>query len=90
MGVRLLSLLHDLAARHQAVSEPRGRGLMCAITLPDQEFRNAVLSTLRDREHVLIIGTGARGIRFRPPLTVQPDELTAAVAALDRVLRSLG
>ncbi|WP_459549443.1 L-lysine 6-transaminase [Nocardia sp. X0981] len=89
VGDHLLTLLHDLAARHPAVTEPRGRGLMCAITLPDTVFRDAVLTALRDRERVLLIGTGTRGIRFRPPLTVEPEELTAAVAALDRVLTDL-
>ncbi|WP_442790589.1 L-lysine 6-transaminase [Nocardia sp. NBC_01329] len=89
-GRSLLDLLRELADRHPTVTEPRGRGLMCAVTLSDTAFRDAVLTTLRERERVLMIGTGERGIRFRPPLTVEPDELTAAVAALDRVLTDLG
>lgn len=89
VGDHLLGLLRDLAARHPAVTEPRGRGLMCAITLPGTDFRDAVLTALRERERVLLIGTGTRGIRFRPPLTVEPEELTTAVAALDRVLADL-
>ncbi|WP_051164386.1 L-lysine 6-transaminase [Nocardia testacea] len=90
LGALLLDLLRDLAERHTAVSEPRGRGLMCAVTLSDNAFRDAVLTTLRERERVLMIGSGERGIRFRPPLTVEPDELIAAVTALDRVLTDLG
>nr|WP_280232554.1 L-lysine 6-transaminase [Nocardia cyriacigeorgica] len=86
LGVHLLDRLTDLADRHPTVTEPRGRGLMCAIDLPDTRFRDDVLIRLREREHVLILGTGARGIRFRPPLTVTAEELDAAVAALDRVL----
>ncbi|MET8797390.1 L-lysine 6-transaminase [Nocardia sp. NPDC004568] len=89
LGALLLDLLRDLAERHTAVSEPRGRGLMCAVTLSDNAFRDAVLTTLRERERVLMIGSGERGIRFRPPLTVEPDELIAAVTALDRVLTDL-
>ncbi|MGW1742708.1 L-lysine 6-transaminase [Nocardia sp. NPDC001965] len=89
LGRLLLDLLRELADRHSAVTEPRGRGLMCAVTLPDSAFRDAVLTALRERERVLMIGTGERAIRFRPPLTVEPDELTAAVAALDRVLTAL-
>lgn len=88
-GDHLLALLRDLADRHPGVTEPRGRGLMCAITLPGTAFRDAVLTALRERERVLLIGTGTRGIRFRPPLTVEPEELTTAVAALDRVLTDL-
>ncbi len=86
LGTRLLGSLEELAARHDVVTEPRGRGLMCAITLSTTELRDQVVAALRDDEHVLILGTGARGIRFRPALTVTPGELDAAVNALDRVL----
>ncbi|MFI5720865.1 L-lysine 6-transaminase [Nocardia sp. NPDC051750] len=90
LGEHLQGLLRELAERHPAVSDPRGRGLMCAITLPDTGFRDAVLISLRERERVLMIGTGPSGIRFRPPLTVEREELDAAVAALDRVLADAG
>ncbi|WP_040788751.1 L-lysine 6-transaminase [Nocardia paucivorans] len=86
LGTHLLERLHDLAARYPAVTEPRGRGLMCAVTLPDPEFRDAMLTALREHERVLFLGTGERGIRFRPPLTVRTDELDAAVSALKRTL----
>ncbi|WP_425295092.1 L-lysine 6-transaminase [Nocardia cyriacigeorgica] len=89
LGTHLLDRLTELARRHPTVTEPRGRGLMCAITLPDTRFRDDVLTQLREREHVLIIGTGERGIRFRPPLTVTVEELDAAVTALDGVLTDL-
>ncbi|MGW0048854.1 L-lysine 6-transaminase [Nocardia cyriacigeorgica] len=89
LGVHLLDGLTELAQRHPTVTEPRGRGLMCAITLPDTRFRDDVLTQLREREHVLLLGTGERGIRFRPPLTVTTEELDAAVTALDRVLTDL-
>ncbi|RVW04540.1 L-lysine 6-transaminase [Rhodococcus spongiicola] len=85
-GAHLLGRLANLAATHDAVTEPRGRGLMCAITLPTPEFRDRVLIELREREHVLFLATGERGIRFRPPLTVTIAELDAAVDAIDRVL----
>ncbi|WP_178124436.1 L-lysine 6-transaminase [Nocardia cyriacigeorgica] len=89
LGTHLLDRLTALAQRHPALTEPRGRGLMCAMDLPDTRFRDDVLTQLREREHVLILGTGERGIRFRPPLTVTAEELDAAVAAVDRVLTDL-
>ncbi|MFI2282342.1 L-lysine 6-transaminase [Nocardia beijingensis] len=89
LGAHLLERLGDLAARHADVGEPRGRGLMCAITLSSPRLRDEVLTALREREHVLILGTGERGIRFRPPLTVTGAELDEAVDALDKVLTSL-
>lgn len=89
LGEHLLHRLTGLAGAHAIVSEPRGRGLLCAITLPSATQRDVVLTDLRQRERVLLLGTGARGIRFRPPLTVTTDELDEAVDALDRVLRAL-
>ncbi len=89
LGPELLALLHGLAARHEQVSGVRGRGLMCAFSLPTAELRDAVLTTLREQEQVLLLGCGRRSVRFRPALTVSPDELAAGVAALDRVLHRL-
>ncbi|MEU7218174.1 L-lysine 6-transaminase [Nocardia iowensis] len=86
LGAHLLERLQTLAAQHPSISEPRGRGLMCAVTVSSAQLRDDVLTALREREHVLILGTGDRGIRFRPPLTVTTAELDAAVDALDRVL----
>lgn len=89
-GAHLLSNLRQLASRHPKVTEPRGRGLMCAVTLPSGDFRKDVLDALYRDEQVLMLGTGSRGLRFRPPLTVTTAELDDAVAALDRVLTRKG
>ncbi|WP_369801826.1 L-lysine 6-transaminase [Nocardia sp. BMG51109] len=86
LGAHLLDRLVALADRHPEVTDPRGRGLLCAVTLASAHRRDEIVTALREREHVLILGTGERGIRFRPPLTVTVDELDEAVDALDRVL----
>jgi L-lysine 6-transaminase len=88
-GTHLLALLRRLAADHEVVTEVRGRGLMCAFSLPDKGTRDLVVTRLREDEHVLVLGCGTRSIRFRPALTVTEAELTAGVAAMDRVLTSL-
>jgi L-lysine 6-transaminase len=89
LGARLLAMLRDLADRQPAVSDPRGRGLMCAVTLATPELRDRVVAALRTEEHVIVLGCGARSLRFRPALTIAEGELAAGVAALDRVLRGL-
>ncbi|MEV0684124.1 L-lysine 6-transaminase [Nocardia sp. NPDC050378] len=90
LGRYLLGQLGQLAAAHpEKVSEVRGRGLMCAITLATPQLRDRVVTALREREHVLLLGTGARGIRFRPALTVTEEELGKVVDALDRVLATI-
>ena len=81
--------LHDLGDRHpDLVSNVRGRGLMCAIDLPDGAARDRVIKGLR-QERVIALGCGARSVRFRPALSVTEDELGIGLAALDRVLSSL-
>lgn len=89
LGAFLLDRLVQLTGKHSAVTDPRGRGLMCAVTLPSADLRDRVVAALRDDERVLVLGTGERGIRFRPPLTATRSDLDAAVGALDRVLTRL-
>ena len=90
LGRRLLTMLRNLADRHPGVTDPRGRGLMCAVTLESQQLRDSVVDRLRTDERVLVLGCGTRSLRFRPALTVTEQELGAGVAALDRVLTDLG
>ena len=89
-GVRLLARLGELAERHPAVTQVRGRGLMCAFTLPTASLRDEVITRLREDEHVIMLGCGATSLRLRPALTVSAEELDRAVDALHRVLRALG
>ena len=85
-GAHLLERLRQLAAAIPEITEPRGRGLMCAISLPTTSRRDQVVTALRERERVLVLPTGKCGIRFRPPLNVTTAELDAAVDALGRVV----
>lgn len=88
-GAELLAGLHDLAARHPLVDNPRGRGLMAAISLPDGPTRDALVRHLFDHERVIVLGCGRRSLRLRPPLTVTTEAIAAALAALDRALTAL-
>jgi L-lysine 6-transaminase len=88
-GEHLLAGLTQLAVKHSAVSDVRGRGLMCALTLPSAEVRNKVLTLLRTEERVLMLACGRTSLRVRPALTVTEDELDRGIAALDRVLTGL-
>ena len=89
-GAFLLTELQVLADRHSAlVSNARGRGLMCAIDLPDTSVRNDVITRVREMQ-VLVLPCGERTIRFRPALNVTTDELKVGVRAFDEVLGRLG
>ncbi len=85
-GELLLAGLHDLAAAHPgAISNVRGRGLMCAFDLDDVEVRNRALAIGRE-EGVFALPCGERSIRFRPFLDVSAEDIRDGLAALDRAI----
>ena len=90
LGQQLLGELTALCARHpQTLHNPRGRGLLAAVTLRDAALRDEVLRVAREEEDLLLLPCGPDGIRFRPALTVTSAELSDATGRLDRVLAGL-
>ncbi|WP_198548973.1 L-lysine 6-transaminase [Streptomyces sp. PRh5] len=88
-GAYLLHGLKEIAAEFpELVSAPRGRGLMCAITLPDQEVRDRVVAQARTKHGVIFLGSGRRELRWRPPLSVTENDLATALEALRDVLKA--
>lgn len=86
-GELLKRQLTDLAAEFPAiVSNPRGLGLMCAFDVPDSRTRDQLLRALL-QEKLLLVGSGARSIRFRPHLTVTADEIRLGIEIIRRVLK---
>ncbi|AKK26580.1 L-lysine 6-transaminase [Mycobacterium sp. EPa45] len=86
VGAYLLAGLEDLACAWPGViRDVRGRGLMCALRLPSGQARDAVLGALWDRG-VIMLGSGADSVRFRPALTVSRAEIDRALATLREVL----
>ena len=86
VGAHLLRGLEKLqASRPDVFSNARGRGLMCAIDLPDAERRGA----MADRAYELgmvILGCGEQSLRFRPPLDVTVAEVDEALDILGRAV----
>ena len=72
----------------ETVSNVRGRGLMCAFDLPTTEQRDALKKNLYENG-VVILGCGSKSIRFRPPLTIDQDELNTALSAIDHSIHTL-
>ncbi len=84
-GAYLQSRLDGFAERYDAVTNPRGQGLMCAFDLTTSGIRDLVRK--KAYEHGLVIlGCGERTIRFRPALTVSQDDLDQGLALLERAL----
>jgi len=90
-GQHFLHALQRVAdAAPGALSNVRGRGLMLAVDLPDTATRNDVLTRLREEEHVIVLPSGERAIRFRPALSVTEDEMDLVADALARVVSARG
>jgi len=88
-GNYFLNELQGVGDRHAAIaSNVRGRGLMCAIDLPDPSLRDRAITMLREAQ-VLVLPCGERTIRFRPALNVTTEELKVGLRALDDVLGRL-
>lgn len=88
-GRYLLDALTELAADHPGVVlDVRGRGLMCAFSLPTAQARDALVAGLWQRG-VVMLASGGDSVRFRPALTVSRGEIDAAVAAVREVLSGL-
>jgi L-lysine 6-transaminase len=71
-----------------SVLDVRGRGLMCAFSLPTATERDELIRRLWDR-HVIMLASGPDSVRFRPALTVSRGEIDAAVDAVREVLKQM-
>ncbi|MEB2311945.1 MAG: L-lysine 6-transaminase [Sorangiineae bacterium] len=87
-GEELLAGLAELARRRPAVTNSRGRGLMCAIDLPTTEARDRVVRECFD-DGMIVLKCGARSVRFRPTLTVTAEAIAEGVERLDRAIASV-
>jgi L-lysine 6-transaminase len=88
-GRHLLGRLTALADEFPTlVLSPRGRGLMCAFSMPSAAQRDALVARLWDAG-VIMLASGTDSVRFRPALTVTRADLDAAVDAVRDVLAQM-
>ena len=88
-GRHLLEGLAELAVEFPGlVRDVRGRGLMCAFSMPSGTLRDDLVAGLWERG-VIMLGCGPDSVRFRPALTVTHDEIDAALDAVRAVLRTM-
>jgi L-lysine 6-transaminase len=86
-GEFLLRGLVALASRFaQVLHNPRGRGLMCAVDLPNRRARDDILQRLYRNERVIALPCGDVGLRFRPSLTITEEQIEIALQSLRRCL----
>lgn len=89
LGRHLRERLEGLAAEFPGlVLDVRGRGLMCAFSLPSAAERDSVVRGLWERR-VIMLASGVDSVRFRPALTASREEIDAAVDAVRDVLTAM-
>ena len=76
--------LRELAARHEAIVDVRGKGLMVAAELDSAELAKLTAVEMLKR-HILINCTSETVLRFLPPFILEREHVDTAIAALDEI-----
>jgi L-lysine 6-transaminase len=86
VGTHLKGALERMQARRpEVLSGARGRGLMCAIDLPDGATRDAAANHAFELG-LIILPCGTRSLRFRPPLDITEAEVDESLEVLGRAI----
>ena len=89
VGQQFLAGLERLGQKFpEMISNVRGRGLMCAFDLPGSESRDRAINALEAAD-VLVLASGHRSIRFRPPLTVSVEEVEEGLRRMEKALAQI-
>jgi 4-aminobutyrate aminotransferase len=93
MGEYLMDILTEIQARHPAIGDVRGKGLMIGIELVKDPTTKAPDAKLRDYtvdnaflRGLLLLGCGTSTIRFAPPLSVTKSEIDEAMEIFEDAL----
>jgi L-lysine 6-transaminase len=82
VGEHLLVQLRELAADHPSVvSNPRGRGLFAAFDVGTPEVRTR-LRNICYADGLIVLPSGERSIRFRPPLNITKKEIDLGIGII--------
>jgi len=87
VGGHFLKGLEELYA-DERVTNVRGRGLMCAFTLPDGRTRDAFRKAAME-EGCFALAAGESTIRFRPMLNLTVEEADRAITMLSSALKRI-
>ncbi|MGH9393887.1 MAG: aminotransferase class III-fold pyridoxal phosphate-dependent enzyme, partial [Terriglobales bacterium] len=93
VGGYLLDRLKSWPARHAAVGEVRGLGLMVGIEIVSDQRARTADPARRDRivtaafeRGLLVLGCGPSALRLMPPLIVNREQVDAALELLEQAL----
>lgn len=85
-GERLLKGLQEIHRdMPEITSNPRGKGLFCAIDLATPELRTETISKAQELG-MIVLSSGHKGLRFRPALNLKTEDLDLGVELLRKSL----
>jgi 2,2-dialkylglycine decarboxylase (pyruvate) len=93
LGAFLRNGLDDIAARHDLVSDVRGRGLLVGLEIADESLSAPITQKCLDLGlHMNIVQIPGMGGVFRiaPPLTASEEELALGLSILDEAIGTAG
>ena len=86
-GKRLLKGLQEIHRDFPDITtNPRGKGLFCALDMDSPELRTETVSKAQELG-MIILSTGHRGLRFRPALNLRTDDLNMGVELLRKSIQ---
>ena len=89
MGKHLSKCLNDLQANHpNIVSNVRNKGLFGAFDLNDGEQRDSLVGAILN-EGAMMLGCGAKSIRFRPHLNITEQEMNDGFSMIDKAISNI-
>ncbi len=86
-GAYLLEKIGQLVGEFEFINNARGRGLMCAFDCVDPETRKVLLDHVFDNG-LVILPSGETTVRFRPPLTVEPQHIDEGIDIIRKSLKT--
>jgi acetylornithine aminotransferase/acetylornithine/N-succinyldiaminopimelate aminotransferase len=88
VGTFFMDELRALAAKHPAIREVRGLGLMIGVELESEALAKQVASEML-AQRIILNRTSETVLRFLPPYILEKRHVEMAVAALDSILTAL-
>ena len=86
VGDYLHQQLLALQAKHEAIKQVRGFGLMIGVELHSADLAKALLSEMQQRR-ILLNRTHETVLRFLPPYLITREHVDQTIAALDQLLQ---
>jgi 4-aminobutyrate aminotransferase len=88
LGEALRAGLRELAGRHAALRDVRGRGLMIGLEMASPDTVKAV-EWGAFRRGLLVLGAGPSALRLAPPLVIDDEDVATALRILDETLAAV-